>query len=93
MAGKRLTGIAAVQLSGRELPDHDLLVAGAGDDEVALLIGRGDARDPVAVAREGTAEHEGVGHCESAKEGEADARISLLSSFVRMRSRENSTDP
>mmetsp|Transcript_91770 Transcript_91770/g.137435 ORF Transcript_91770/g.137435 Transcript_91770/m.137435 type:complete len:219 (+) Transcript_91770:461-1117(+) len=46
-----------------ELPDHELLVARGGDHEVALFVGRGDARDPAAVAREETAVLQGVHVC------------------------------
>jgi len=55
VAGERLAGVAVRVLVGGELPHHDGLVAGTGDEHLLLHMSSGDGGHPVAVTR-----HDGV---------------------------------
>mmetsp|Transcript_7944 Transcript_7944/g.20778 ORF Transcript_7944/g.20778 Transcript_7944/m.20778 type:complete len:342 (+) Transcript_7944:66-1091(+) len=52
----------AVVLTAVEGPDDDRLVAGAGKKHIRLFHGGGEARDPVVVGLEGSAENERFSH-------------------------------
>mmetsp|Transcript_36633 Transcript_36633/g.55261 ORF Transcript_36633/g.55261 Transcript_36633/m.55261 type:complete len:377 (-) Transcript_36633:28-1158(-) len=58
-----LAGVPDFLSIGGQLPDHQSLVPGRGDDQVALLIGAGDGGDPAAVAGEGAGEVQGGHGC------------------------------
>ena len=51
VAGKGLTGVTVLVLIGSQLPDHDGVITGTGDEHLLLHVGRGDGGHPVGVTR------------------------------------------